>query len=291
MLGMTAAGLCAAGLPAATLGKAMEPRKIRIALQLYSVRSHCRDGFDETLEAIAAMGFDGVEFAGFHNYENKPEEMKKRLESLKLKIAGSHVMGMDFRPHKLGPRLDYHRKLGCTYMISPGHRDACHPQKHKDFAALMIAAAKRLKAHGMFTGFHNHAGEMKKVEGKTYWEHFADATEEDMVLQQDVGWTVYANEDPVKFINKYPGRTRTIHFKPTVKKGDAGKQPIIGQDSVPWKPIIEACTTVGGTEWFIIEQERYLQGKTPLECSKLSLEGLKAILKETGTVSVDRRQG
>ena len=39
---------------------------------------------------------------------------------------------------------------------------------------------------------------------------------------------------------------------------------------------------MGGTEWFTIEQERYVKGKSPLECSEMSLKGLLAILKEMG---------
>jgi sugar phosphate isomerase/epimerase len=49
---------------------------------------------------------------------------------------------------------------------------------------------------------------------------------------------------------------------------------------VPWKKVIAACRDVGGTEWFIVEQENYLPGKTPLECSELSLKGLKNILDD-----------
>lgn len=278
MLVTTGAGICAAGMPITSFAKSK--KKVKVALQLYSVRKHCGENFDKTLEDVAAMGFDGVEFAGFYNYGDKPEELKNKLENIKLEIAGSHVGGMDFRPHKIGSRLDYHKKLGCKYMICPGHRDACNPQKYKDFAQLMIGAQKRLKEHGMYTGFHNHAHELKKVDGKSFWEHFADATNDEMVLQQDVGWTTYAGVDPVPLIKKYPGRSKTIHFKPTVKQGDVGKQPIIGQDSVDWKPIIKACYDVGGTEWFIVEQERYLPGKSPLECSKMSLAGLNEILKK-----------
>ena len=61
-----------------------------------------------------------------------------------------------------------------------------------------------------------------------------------------------------------------------------GKQPIIGQDSVDWLNIIVACYRQGGTEWFTIEQERYVSGKSPMECSEMSLAGLKKILRRLG---------
>lgn len=43
---------------------------------------------------------------------------------------------------------------------------------------------------------------------------------------------------------------------------------------------ITAAYEVGGTEWFTVEQERYLKGKSPMESTRMSLEGLKKILKE-----------
>ena len=78
------------------------------------------------------------------------------------------------------------------------------------------------------------------------------------------------------FIQKYPGRSQIIHCKPTVV-GDQGR-PIIGEDSVKWAEIFQACEAVGGTEWYTIEQEKYLDGVSPMDCVKLSLAGMKAIL-------------
>ncbi len=60
--------------------------------------------------------------------------------------------------------------------------------------------------------------------------------------------------------------------------GDAGKKAILGQDSVDWAAVLRACQEVGGTEWITIEQERYPDGKSPMECSGLSLAGLKKLM-------------
>ena len=78
-------------------------------------------------------------------------------------------------------------------------------------------------------------------------------------------------------IRKYPGRSKVIHCKPSMVKGDEGRA-ILGEDSVKWVPVFEACRDVGGTEWLTIEQERYPDGKSPMECCELSLAGMKKIL-------------
>ena len=130
----------------------------------------------------------------------------------------------------------------------------------------------------MACGYHNHVNEFKKDGDKTFWDLFAERTTKDVILQQDCGWTMAAGFDPVAYIRKYPGRTRTTHFKPTVREGDAGKKAILGQDSVDWKAVYKACIEAGGTEWIVLEQETYPDDKPPMDCTRESYAGLKVIL-------------
>ena len=41
--------------------------------------------------------------------------------------------------------------------------------------------------------------------------------------------------------------------------------------------VLAACRQFGGTEWVTLEQEQYPDGKSPMECTQLSLDGLKKI--------------
>ena len=79
-----------------------------------------------------------------------------------------------------------------------------------------------------------------------------------------------AGFDPAAYLRKYPGRSRTTHFKPTVREGDTGKKAIFGQDSVDWKSVYAACKEAGGTEWIVLEQEVYPDGKSPMDCTRAS---------------------
>ena len=71
----------AGGLPlawaAASRLRAASGRKIPIAVQLYSVRGDCKQDFDAALEQVAAMGFAGVEFAGYYNYAASGPELQE----------------------------------------------------------------------------------------------------------------------------------------------------------------------------------------------------------------------
>ena len=272
------AGAAACALPRVAF--AAKPKRIPIGIQLYSVRGDAKKDFDAAMERVAKMGYEGFEFAGYFRYGGKARELKRRLDDLGVKAAGTHIGTGSLRGDNLKRTIEFHKQIGCKFLIVPGDGAFTDPERSKQLAETFNKAAEILKPHGMHCGYHNHTKEFKKYQGKTYWEWFAERTSKDVVLQQDVGWTTHARQDPVLYIKKYPGRTKTTHFKPTALGG--GKKPIIGQDSVDWENIILACYYYGGTEWFIVEQERYLPGKSPMECSEMSLAGLKSILKRLG---------
>ncbi len=222
------------------------------------------------------MGFEAVEFAGYHSYAGNAKGLRKRLDDLGLKVAGTHIGTDQLAAESLPKTIEFHKVLGCKYLIVPGDKRFASPGESKELAEIFNRAAAELKKAGMYTGYHNHTDEFQKDGDKTYWELFAERTSADVVLQQDVGWTVAAGVDPVAMVRKYPGRSKIIHCKPTVV-GDQGKA-YIGEDSVPWAAIFQACEEVGGTEWYTVEQEVYPDGKSPLECTKISLAGIRKIL-------------
>jgi sugar phosphate isomerase/epimerase len=259
-------------LPASAAGR------IPIAVQLYSVRKDCAQNFDTALEQVAAMGFAGVEFAGYFNYAGRAAELKNRLDALHLKVAGTHVGTSTLRGDALQATIEFHQAIGCRFLIVPGDPAFVDPEKSKALADTFNQVAETLRPLGMACGYHNHKGEFTTDGGKTYWDLFAERTTKDVVLQQDCGWTFAAGLDPVAYVKKYPGRTRTTHFKPTVREGDAGKRAILGQDSVNWPAVYAACQSDGGTEWIVIEQELYPDGKSAMDCTRESLAGLKAIV-------------
>lgn len=252
--------------------------KIPIAVQLYSVRGDCKTDFDAALAQVAAMGFTGVEFAGYYGYADRPADLRKRLDALRLKAAGTHIQLATLQGDELKKTIDFHQQIGCRFLVVPGHPDFTSPDKSKALADAFNELAATLKPLKMACGYHNHVNEFKKDGDRTFWDLFAERTTKDVILQQDCGWTYAAGFDPVEYVKKYPGRTRTAHFKPTVRKDDTTHKAILGQDSVDWKSVYAACATAGGTEWVVVEQETYPDGKPAMECTKASLDGLEALL-------------
>jgi sugar phosphate isomerase/epimerase len=267
-------GAAAAALPARwSLATVAE---IPIALQLYSVRDDCLKDFDAALAQVAAMGFAGVEFAGYHHYEGKPAELRKRLDDLNLKVAGTHVRAAAFAAEVIQRTIEFHQAIGCRFLIVPSDPAFTDPEGSRALAETFNETAARLRPLGMACGFHNHQGEFAINGGKTYWDLFAERTTPDVILQQDCGWTTMAGLDPVQLIRKHPGRTRSTHFKAVVLPQHAEtRKALLGEDSVDWAAVYAACASVGGTEWVIVEQEVYPDGRSPMDCTRLSLAGFR----------------
>jgi len=257
------------------------PKTLPISIQLYSVRDDCAKDFDATLAQLAKLGFDGVEFAGYHKYDGKPKELRRQLDSLKLKAPGAHLSLAALRGDALKQTIEFHQIVGCKFLIVPGDKDFTDPEKSKALAETFNQIAATLKPLDMYCGFHNHVGEFKKDGDKTYWDLFAERTSHDVVLQQDCGWTAAAGLNPVDLIKRFPGRTRITHFKPTVVGNDKTKKAIFGQDSVDWPAVLAACLKFGGTEWITLEQEVYPDGKSPLECTALSFAALRKLMAQS----------
>lgn len=269
-------GTVALAMPRRSIGA---PAAIPVALQLYSVREDCRADFDAALAAVAAMGFAGVEFAGYYHYENRPAELRKRLDDLNLKAAGTHVRASAFADAAIARTIDFHQAIGCRFLIVPSDPAFTDPGKSRALAELFNSTAARLKPLGMACGFHNHQGEFATDGGKTWWDLFAERTTADVILQQDCGWTAVAGLDPAVMIRKHPGRTKSTHFKAVVLPQHAQtRKALLGEDSVDWATVYDACVEVGGTEWIVLEQEEYPDGRSPMDCTRQSLAGLRKIV-------------
>jgi sugar phosphate isomerase/epimerase len=197
---------------------------------------------------------------------------------LNLAAAGTHIRLPALEGEALSRTIDFHRAIDCRFLIVPGDAAFTDPVKNRGLAETFSRLAERLEPIGMACGYHNHTAEFKTDGGKTFWDQFAERTSQKVILQQDCGWTAAAGFDPVAYIRKYPGRSRTVHFKPTVLQGDTGRTAILGQDSVDWRAVYRACAEVGGTEWVVLEQETYPDGKSPMVCTRESLAGLGKVI-------------
>ena len=227
-----------------------EKKKIPIAVQLYSVRNAAQKDLAATLAGIAKLGYDGVEFAGY--YGKDPKDIRKMLDDNGLKCSGTHTGIGEFRGDRFERTAELHKTLGTKFMIVPGGIDGdLHDvEKNKRIAEEFNKLAEKAKPLDLFIGYHAHSGDAKLIDDMPAWERFFDATVPEVIMQMDIGNYKDGGGDPYKMIEKFKGRSKTVHLK------ESGQgQPILGSGTVDWKRSFELCETIGGTEWYVVEDE------------------------------------
>lgn len=269
------AALAAVGAVAPqTLGaeKMKKEKTIPVGVQLWSVRKECEKDFPKTIEAVAKMGYEGVEFAGF--YKHRAEDLRKMLDDNGLKCCGSHTHIEELSPKNLSATIEFNKILSNKYLIVPwlGGEE----NNTKDFwlkqAERFNKLAEKLKPHGMQVGYHNHSHEFKPIDGETPWDIFFGNTTKDVIMQIDTGNAMQGGGDPIECIKRHPGRTITIHLK---EYSATNPKAIIGEGDTNWKELFAICESIGGTRWYIIEEEKEIY--PPLVAIEKSLENYKKL--------------
>jgi sugar phosphate isomerase/epimerase len=266
---------------AAVFAADVAPTSPQLSVQLWSIKDDVAADFEGTMKKLAAMGFQGVEFAGnFGRFADDPKGLKKFLDSVGLKASGAHVHFDKLSPENFEKTVAFYKSIDCHYLIIPMDKRAFTVEGAKEVAAELEAIQIKLRPHGMHTGYHNHKPEMLGEEGKTPWDVIGKGTSSDVILQQDVGWTEVAGKDPIDFVKAYPGRTITTHYKAAAPEEGNPEHKIIGQDTTDWKALLNANRTVGGTLWLVVEQEAYPEGMTPMQSVEASLKGLQKVIAD-----------
>jgi sugar phosphate isomerase/epimerase len=250
------------------------PRKrqarTKFGLQLYSVRADCARDLPGTIAAVAKMGYQAVEFAGYYNRSAK--DLRAMLDDKGLVCCGTHT-GIDtLLGDALGPTIEFNKILGNKYLVVPGLPGKYTGSKEAwiSTANLFNELAEKVRPHGMQVGYHNHSAEFKEIDGERPWDIFYSNTCKDVIMQLDVGNAMHGGADPLPYLYKYRGRAVTVHVKEFSKTNN---KALVGEGDVVWEAFFALCKAVGNTDWFIVEQESYAY--PPLECAMRCLKNLR----------------
>lgn len=244
-------------------------KQIPIGLELYSVRDELAKDLTGTVNAVAKMGYQCVEFfAPYYSWtEDYAKQVRKQLDALGVRCYSTHNDRHSFTPDGIGKAIELNKTLGTEYVVM------AHPGEEiktidgwKQVAALLNAANTTLAASGLHAGYHNHDAEWHPVEGTRPMDILAADTDDSIMLQFDVGTCVAAGADPVAWINQNPGRIRSMHLKDWSPQN--GYEVLFGEGVAPWKQIFAAGESVGEVEYYLIEQEgsRYPELETAQRC-------------------------
>ena len=218
-----------------------------LAIQLYSVRDTLAQDFAGVVEKIAAIGYAGVEPAGFPG--TTPQEAGKLFRDLGLAVPSAHT-ALPLGEHR-NEVLDAMAAIGCPRIISgKGPDDFTTLDQIKQTCALFNQASQVAAESGLQFGIHNHWWEFQQVEGRLVLDVMLDHLEPGVFFEIDTYWVQVAGHDPATVVGKLGKRTPLLHIKdgPAVR----GEPMVAVGDGVMDVPSIVQAGA-GFTEWMIVE--------------------------------------
>lgn len=259
-----------ATLPWAVKAFGSSHASIPVGLELYSVRDALQKDPEGTVRAVGKMGYKCVEFyAPYYDWtEAQAKSMRKLLDDLGVRCYSTHNDEDYFAPDKIGHARDLNLILGTKYMVLAYSEPKGNLDGWKAIADKLNTAADTLAASGLTPGYHNHEAEWKPVDGVRPMEVLAKNTKPQIMLQLDVGTCVAAGADPAAWVRSQPGRIKSMHLKEWSSDSAKGYHVLFGEGDVKWKELFAAAESVGGAEYYLIEQEgsRYDELETARRC-------------------------
>ena len=245
---------------------------IPIGLELYSVREALKIDPFGTVRAVAQMGYECVEFYApyFDWSESETRQMKKLMDDLGIRCFSTHNDAQFLTAENLGRVRDKNLILGSKYIVQSSSDETSTLDGWKTTADRLNVIADKLEPAGLRAGYHNHQPEFTPIQGQRPMEILAKNTKPSIMLQLDVGTCLEAGSDPVAWIRSNPGRIHSIHCKDWSPAPGKGYAVLFGEGAADWKGIFAAAESVGGLEYYLVEQEgsRLTEIETARTCLK-----------------------
>ncbi len=245
---------------------------VKLGVQLWSLNGYEPDDFGKVLQTVSEIGYDGVEFAGFHGMP--AEELKRRLADENLAVAGSHT-GLNLLREQFEATVDYNLAIGNRRLIVPGVGEDVRGSLDgwRRFADELCGYQERVRSLGLLVGYHNHDFEFRPLEGKIPYYEFLRWLPSQMQMQLDMGWCFLAGHDARDIFRAFPGRFGSVHVKAFCKALESAR---LGEDDVDWARVLPVAVEAGKAEWFVVEHENH-GGNPPVDNVKVCLDYLRAL--------------
>lgn len=219
-----------------------------IGLQLYTVRKIIeKEGYANTVKKVAAMGYVGVEPAGFPG--STAAEAAKLFNDLGLAVPSAHV------PLPIGDKkneaLDVMKTIGSKRAISGfGPNDFATPELIKASCDKFNEAYDNCKAAGLMFGIHNHWWEFLPVDGKLVYKIMLERLNPNIFFEVDTYWVKTAGCNPADVVRELGRRAPLLHIKdgPAVQQ-----QPMtaVGEGTLDFPAILSAAGN--NVDWLVVE--------------------------------------
>jgi sugar phosphate isomerase/epimerase len=231
-----------------------------LGLQLYSLRNQLKKDVPGTLKQVRDWGFEEVE-----TYTDFAANIAGSLKDAGLRSGAMHVAYERLAKDMSGVLKDADA-LGVRTVINPYLPHKVRPfasreeiqKAAEDFASF----STQCRAAGKRFAYHIHGQEFGPAPEGTLFDVLAKESGPEVGFEADVFWVTVGGADPVKLMQKYPGRFWFTHLKDLSKSAapDTPRQEydnlnvVLGTGKIDIKGIV-AAGAKAGVEMNYIEDE------------------------------------
>ena len=224
-----------------------------------------------TLDAVAAVGYDEVEFAGY--FGHSPAEVRGWLDAAGLASPAAHIGMEEFTGAGLEAAIEAASTLGQRWLVLPWIPEEMRTSDgYRALADMLNAAGETTARAGLRVAYHNHAFEFETVDddGTTGFslllEHLDPALAD---LEIDFHWSAFAGADSAALLRDNPGRFPLCHLKDLTA---GGRMADVGAGEIDWAGLF-AISDTAGMRHFFVEHDQPGDPLASIEASYRYLSG------------------
>lgn len=252
---------------------------MKIGAQMFTIREFCKTPEDTiaSLEKLAEIGYRYVQLSGCGPID--PQVLRDACDRIGIKVVVTHV------PYErivddTENLIKEHEIMGCDYigigsMPTYARNDLAGLNA---FIKVIKEPIEKITASGKRFGYHNHAFEFKKFDGKLLLDRLLEAyPAEKLNFILDTYWVQQGGADIYQWIEKMKGRLYCVHFKDqgiSLETNKAMMTPV-GEGNLNFPAIIKAFEAAGA-EYAFVEQDN-CNGEDPFDCLARSYAYLKTL--------------
>lgn len=253
-----------AGADASASEKALVPA---IGLQLYTIRRALAEEFRSTMEQVAAIGYDEVEFAGY--YGRSPQAVRALLDELGLASPAAHIPLQRIReaPEEV---IRTAQAIGHEYVVCPylAEEERTSIADYRRLATELSAFGRRCTDAGLTFAYHNHDFEFAEMDGTRPYDVLLSETDpRHVTMEIDLYWVIAAGADPLDYIRQNPDRYPLCHVK---DRSAEGEMVDVGNGTIDFASIFSEATF----EHYFVEHD---DPESPMQSIEASYEALQAL--------------
>ncbi len=241
-----------------------------IGVQLYTVRSLMENDVDATLDAVRAVGYDEVEFAGY--FGKTAAHIRAKLSSLGLHAPSAHITIEQFT-QETQQVLDFAEEVGHRFLVVPWlAADQRTLENYRQLCDTFNTLGEECHKRNIQFAYHNHEFEFENVEGEIPFDILLDNTDPSLVqFELDLFWIRKGGEDPLRYFTNYPGRFPLCH----VKDMAAGEEMVsVGSGEIDFATIFSK-SELAGLQHYFVEHDNAEYPMESIRRAYSHLEGLQ----------------